>query len=245
MSQRASRILQQDGPRRSTTSSGAARTRMIPPARLVHMWRRLTILLRAYLQFVQVKNFLITMMPMETINPSMSDDEYEKIPVPGDPPQKKEKSKPWRIIHFQGIAYVVGKEMTAGSGVKDQGKRTHDPLICQHPSDKMFARGGRGDQKWWTCAACGARWERTPLSHYEVHSSAQSNGRDLVTFGQHAGKSYDTVYANHPSYCNWILQTAETGDDKSPQLVKFARYLATKEARNPDDIPAGRMGEEL
>jgi hypothetical protein len=244
MNQRASRV-NQDGPRRSTTSSGAAKPRLFSVKRITHSWRRLTTLMWSYLQFVQVKNFLLCMMPRETIDPSGSDSEYEKIPVPGETPKKKEKAEPWRIMYHNNVAYVVGKEITAGSGVKDQTKRTHDPLLCQHPSDKMFARGGRGELKWWTCIACGTRWARIPLSHYELHSAGQSNGNDLVTFGMHAGKTYNTVYHKHQQYCEWVLQTAETGDDPSPQLIKFARYLATKEARDPNDIPAGRMDEEL
>ena len=78
---------------------------------------------------------------------------------------------------------------------------------------------------------------------YETNDAA--TGRDILTFGRHTGKTYDTVYTLHPDYCNWVLNTAETGDSPSPQLVKFARYLSTREARNPDDIPAGRMDEEL
>ena len=126
------------------------------------MWRRLVILLRTFLQFTQVKNFLITMMPMETINPSEDDDEFEKIDVDSDQPKQKKTSRPWRILKFQGESYVVGKELKEAKGSKDVTKHTHDPMICQHPSDKMLGRGGRADQKWWCCQACGTRWERIP-----------------------------------------------------------------------------------
>jgi hypothetical protein len=245
MGQRASRVLQQESTRsrRSTTSFGATTIRSIPPEQVNHMWRRLVILLRTFLQFIQVKNFLITMMPMETVNPTEDDDEFEKIDVDMDQPKKEKKSKPWRILEFHGEKYVVGKELKEAKGAKDVKKHTHDPMICQHPSDKMSGRGGRADQKWWSCQACGTRWERIPLSKFETTS--QPSCKDLLTFGKHAGKTYDFVYLNHINDCEWILKTAESGDDACAQLVKFARYLATREARSPGDIPAGRMDEEL
>ena len=195
------------------------------------------------MRFTQVKNFLITMMGEETINPPEDDDEYEKIDV--DPEKPREKSnKPWRIINSQGQQYAVGKVLTESTGVVDVKKRTHDPLICQHPSEKMCGRGGRGDKKWWYCQACGTRWERILLSSFE-ETNANPSGRTLVTFGKHAGMTYDTVCLNHPSYVDWILKTAETGDSPSQQLISYAKYLATKEARSPEDVPAGRMDEEL
>ena len=244
MGQRASRVLQQEtGPRRSTTSSGATIIRSIPAEQINQMWRRLVILLRTFLQFIQVKNFLITMMPMETVNPTEDDDEFEKIDVDMDQPKKEKKSKPWRILEFHGEKYVVGKELKEAKGPKDVKKHTHDPMICQHPSDKMLGRGGRADQKWWSCQACGTRWERIPLSKFETTS--QPSCKDLLTFGKHAGKTYDFVYLNHINYCEWILRTVESGDDAGLQLFKFARYLATREARSPGDVPAGRMDEEL
>ena len=211
------------------------------------MWRRMVILMRTFLQFIQAKNFLICLMPMETVNPTEDDDDFEKIDVEGDPsdqPKSKEnKRKPWRILEFHGEKYVVGKQLEKAKGAKDMKKHTHDPMMCQHPSEKMSGRGGRGDLKWWICQACGTRWERVPLSKFET--TAQPSCKDLLTFGRHAGKTYDFVYRNHINYCEWILKTAESGDDACDQLIKFARYLATREVRDPGDIPAGRMDEEL
>ena len=68
---------------------------------------------------------------------------------------------------------------------------------------------------------------------------------DRITFGKYMGKTYQAIYLEHPEYCDWILQTAETGDHPSQQLLRFAKYLATKEARTTENIPAGRMDEEL
>ena len=50
---------------------------------------------------------------------------------------------------------------------QDKKKHTHDPILCQHPSDMMRARGGRNNLQWWNCQACGTRWDRIPLSKFE------------------------------------------------------------------------------
>ena len=244
MGQRASRVLQQESTRsqRSTTSSGAKTTRKLTTAVVEHYWRRMYLLIRTFLGYIQVKNLLICLMPMETVCPTEDEDEFEKIDVDEDHPKKENKRKPWRILEFHGEKYVVGKELKEAKGAKDVKKHTHDPMTCQHPSDKMSGRGGRADHKWWSCQACGTRWERIPLSKFETTS--QPSCKDLLTFGKHAGKTYDFVYLNHINYCEWILK-AESGDDACAQLVKFARYLATREARSPGDVPAGRMDEEL
>ena len=244
MGQRASRVLQQEtGPQRSTTSSGAKTKRSIPPAQIDHMWRRLVILLKGFLNFIQIKNFLITMMPMETINPTEDDDEFEKIDVDSDQKKTQPKSRPWRILQFQGESWMVGKELREATGKKDTTKHTHDPMTCQHPSDKMLGRGGRNDLRWWVCQACGTRWERIHSSKFETSSNPCQ--KDRLNFGSHAGKTYEFVYQNQPAYCDWILRTAESGDGASPQLKNFARWLATRENRSPTDVPAGRMDEEL
>ena len=204
------------------------------------MWNRLVILAKIFMRFTQVKNFLITVMGKETNRPPKSDDEWEMIDVDPEEP-REESNRLWRTINLQGEQYVVGEVLTESKYVKNS---THNPIICQHPAEKMYGRGARADKKWWYCQACGTRWERILLSNFEGTSNHQ-NGTDLITFGKHAGKTYNTVYVTHPDYCEWILKTAETGDSPSPELLKFAKYLATREARSPDDIPAGEMDEEL
>ena len=246
MHRRASRLME-DGPQRSTTSSGARKSRKFTAERMVYQWKRITNLITTFLQFIQVKNFLIYKFPKETIDPSSSDSEYEKIPVPGEAPKKeKDKSQPWRVLNHNNVPYVVGPEMEPGQGAKDREKHTQDPLLCQHPSDKMLGRGGRGEKQWWYCQACGNRWKRIPLSKYEIPSAGTvSGGNDIICFGKHTGKTCATVYRLHPEYCQWILQTAETGDDPCQQLMKFAKYIASREAPNPENIPAGKMDEGL
>ena len=208
-------------------------------------WQRFRILLTMFLRFTQQKNFLLSILPAELINPTEDEDDFEKIDV-GDArpkPKEKKKNKPFRILPFKGESFVVGDRLIAGKGAKDLKKHTHDPIVCQHPSAQMFARGGKDEKKWWTCTACGGRWDRVPLAYYELTSAPKC--RDILTFGKHAGQTYDYAYLNDMAYCQWIMMTMESGDSSCQQLKKFARYLATREARDPGDIPAGRMDDEL
>ena len=208
-------------------------------------WQRFRILLTMFLRFTQQKNFLLSILPAELINPTEDESDFEKIDV-GDAhakPKEKKKNKPFRILAFKGESFVVGDRLLPGKGAKDMKKITHDPITCQHPCDQMFARGGKDGKKWWNCTACGGRWDRVPLAYYELTSAPTC--RDLLTFGKHAGQSFDWVYLNDMAYCQWIMLTMESGDNQGGQLKKFAKYLATREARNLDDIPSGRMDEEL
>ena len=246
MSTRAMRVLQNES-LRSTISSGAKKICSKLPKQIIHQWKRLFLLAAAFLRFSQMKNYLITQMGEETICPREASDseDFEKIYVNPDKSSSSSSktSQPWRVLNHREEQFVVGKELKQGQGAQDKKKLTHDPAICKHPSDKMQGRGGRVD-KWWYCKACGTRWERVPLSSYEVPNDVQT-GKNLVTFGQYLGMSYATVWTKFPSYCDWVLKTAESGDSPSPPLKKFARYIASREARSPEDIPAGTMDDEL
>ena len=214
------------------------------------MWRRLYLRADAFLRFTQRKDFLTTLMGEDTINPEEEEEEeFEEIYVeveeiyvdPERPSQKTNVHR--RVIYFQGEKYVVGKELPEGKGAADKKKHTHDRLTCQHPLEQMLGGGGRAEQKWWCCQACGTRWERVLSSSYEGNKTSL-HGSDLMTFGKHTGKTYITVHLLHPDYCDWALRTAESGNDSSPALLRFAKYLATTQVRRPENAPAGRMDEE-
>ena len=184
---RANRLLEEDAPsvaRPSTTSSGVKKKKLTEKT-IKFLWVKLVKLAWALLQYVQVRGFLMDKMGKDTIDPSSSEDEgFEHIPVPGEDPKKKKDSKPqpWQVINHAGVPYVVGQELTPGEGAKDKVKITQEPLLCQHPSDKMLARGGRGGQKWWMCQACGRRFERTPLSNFQSAGTCMG-GNDLICLG--------------------------------------------------------------
>jgi len=187
------------------------------------------------------------MMGAETVCPlELSDDEgYEKIyvnPEKSSSSSSKPKQQAWRVETHNHVQYVVGKQLEQGKGVKDAANFTHDPSVCQHPSHLMKGRGGKND-RWWTCIACGSRWERLPLTHFEENEAASD--RTVITFGQYMGATFGGIWKKDPQYCNWIMSTVESGDKHCSQLKKFAQYIAQREQRQAEDTPAGAMDEEL
>ena len=107
---------------------------------------------------------------------------------------------------------------------------THDPELCQHNPNSIAGRGNK-QQGWWTCLACGTRWERIPLDDYHKDQSIQ--GTDKVNFGQHCGRTYQEVYQDHPKYSNWVLETLEEGDACCEGMKRLGRYLMDMDIHHP------------
>ena len=208
------------------------------------MWKRLYLLAETLLRFTQRKNYVLDVMGKAAVFPPEEDEEFEKIPYNeenlGFP--KINQGDSWRVLVFQNEKFIVGKELLDGQGVRDMSKRTQDPLTCQHPTEQMLARGGRGNKKWWLCQSCGTRWERIRLDDFHPKTETLG-GRDRITFGQYMGKTYQQVYMNHSDYCQWVLHTAETGDSPGWALKRFARWLEMKLACPAEDYAAARMDE--
>ena len=102
-----------------------------------------------------------------------------------------------------------------------------DPAICMHPTERLIRRGS-GRDKCWTCRECLRRWERLPLSHFEPKGATPENA-DLITFGRYMGQNYQYVWNEDSNYCQWILQTLETGEDCSTAMKRFGQYIVMME----------------
>jgi len=138
----------------------------------------------------------------------------------------------YRVIGNQ----VMGRELTAGTGKKDQARTSMDPTMCQHPTADLMPRGSKTN-KWWTCKLCQRRWEREFLSQYQPKGSDGLNELDLVTFGKYAGETYNQVYETDRSYVDWVLMTAEQSNESSPGLQRLAKYFVEKESRERLEKP--------
>ena len=49
-----------------------------------------------------------------------------------------------------------------------------------------------------------------------------------IRFGKHAGKTYQQALSEYPSYCEWVILTADIEDEASPELQHFAQWLVKK-----------------
>ena len=82
----------------------------------------------------------------------------------------KDMCRRFQVLSFNGTKFVVGP-MLKNRGVSK--KRACDTLYCFHPEEEMKGRGS-GQGLWWTCEACGARWDRIPLSEFEAKHAFQN-----------------------------------------------------------------------
>ena len=55
-------------------------------------------------------------------------------------------------------------------------------------------------------------------------------GSEILSFGRHAGKTYDQMIEQHADYCQWAVMTIEQdAGSASPELRRFAEYVVRKE----------------
>ena len=142
-----------------------------------------------------------------------------------------EASRKQRVPEYTRIIgnEVVGKELKPSVSVE---RLAINPAsACPHPNKDMMRRGNAKEQRdgskifklWWTCKLCHSRWERYALPAPQVEGTPKDS--DTILFGQFLGQTYLEVYNNHPSYCSWVVETAEWGEAPSQHLLHFNKYL--------------------
>ena len=58
----------------------------------------------------------------------------------------------------------------------------------------------------------------------------EPNSEDLVTFGKWMGKTYEQVFLQDQSYCEWVLTTVAQGEGaQNANLVRLAQYIHAKQ----------------
>ena len=149
-------------------------------------------------------------------------DAWFTVPMPQSVSQS---SQP--VVHRIINGQVVGRQLERGEGAKDRLKATMDPIMCQHPTENMKARGN-AKALWWFCEKCASRWHRQAVS--EVNQSVEPRTEDLITFGKHAGKKYVEVYMHEPKYCEWVMETVAEGE-ASPELARLAHFIHAHQMR--------------
>ena len=126
-----------------------------------------------------------------------------------------------RILRALGSRWVVGPPREPSDG-----KPNRDPKVCDHPQTNMKPRGN-GKDIWWTCDLCLSRWDRIAITQYENPGPPKDSDRAL--FGKHTGRTYLEIFRMDQQYCDWVLRTAESGDEASPELIRLAKWIASRE----------------
>lgn len=212
--------------------------RFLSAERVYVLWRRLVLKLGLILNYHRERNRIALLIGEQALT-------VHQRPHQTEAQQTDVLPKFTRVLTFKDQKFVVGKERAPGEGRKDATRVTHNPTVCQHPSDRLQARGGRNQDRWWTCMACQSRFDRIPLEEFEPKMGDTTTDHDLLTFGTHMGHTYRQVWDRNQNYCQWILQTAENGDS-SQQLRRFAQYVARMEQQMGfAEVLAGSLDEEL
>jgi hypothetical protein len=148
--------------------------------------------------------------------------------------EKEETAVPttWRYRFVRGE--VVGKPLERGQGKVDLQRANKDPTMCLHPDASMVSRGNKESSKWWLCKDCVSRWERLPSNYLAaLNSVAQERtplDRDLhlLTWGKHAGTTYQEVFHTDPSYVKWVLETATHEKEVTSNFTHLVEYFQAK-----------------
>ena len=183
LSARASRMAlpQRRGP---TMSDRSAEKEKKPPKQepqvIQAAWNRFRIKICWLIRYTQAKHFLTTMLGQEVFLNT-----YQGLRRSS---ARRQSTPVTRVIQGK----VVGKPKTPSETVKP----TVSAKDCLHQEQYMKWRGNK-HAAWWTCLACGSRWEGHTLGKFTPMDEPE--GSELVLFGKHAGKTFQWVANNVPS----------------------------------------------
>ena len=110
--------------------------------RLMEAWRRMGLMILNLIVTSTQRSAMEYLMQRNTIQPKS----VEAV---------KEKPKSSKKIGDGKIRRGIGQELKRSSACKTW---RFEPQDCAHEEDQLRQRAGRG-QHWWTCLACGSRWE--------------------------------------------------------------------------------------
>ena len=129
----------------------------------------------------------------------------------------------WRIIDEWTVEEPMKPSTTRPARVSAE--------QCTHPGGQMQRRGNK-HKAWYTCLACNSRWvSRTVGSHIPL---GEPTPNELVMFGKHKGKTFHWVTNNDPSWCKWVVMSAEQEIDCSEGLRRLARHHINLESQEAD-----------
>lgn len=62
-------------------------------------------------------------------------------------------------------------------------------------------------------------------------SFARPSGQDVLSFGKHKGRTYESMARDLPGYCEWILRTNQASKSLCDGFARFAEYLRAQSAQ--------------
>ena len=155
---------------------------------------------------------------------ALGEDSYKRLP-------QRARLKDRRSEQTQNFDRLINGELVGKPLKPSGGVPQVDPLMCNHPTAEMKRRGNK--MKWWTCTLCLNRWERLPLMVVDGPPTA----KEIVIQGPHAGKTFREIQRTEHQYAHWVRLTAEaSAEEASPQVIRLAAYLQTREQMNAEGV---------
>eukprot|EP00971_Amphidinium_carterae_P057337 1133697-Amphidinium_carterae.2 len=128
---------------------------------------------------------------------------------------------PLRVISGQ----AVGAELPASTGRYGSA----DPAVCGHPNPQLKARAN-AKTKWWTCLACGMRFQRFQWQDHPPHA------QEKMGMGRHCDLSFEEM---PDDYAQWAIREYEVnGESMHPQLRRFCLWHIAQEQADSVRLPA-------
>ncbi|CAK9082163.1 Leucyl/phenylalanyl-tRNA--protein transferase, partial [Durusdinium trenchii] len=129
--------------------------------RLMEAWRRMGLMILNLIVTSTQRSAMEYLMQRNTIQPKS----VEAV---------KEKPKSSKKIGDGKIRRGIGQELKRSSACKTW---RFEPQDCAHEEDQLRQRAGRG-QHWWTCLACGSRWERLEWAEDKAFNTGAQSSTD-------------------------------------------------------------------
>ena len=222
MFNRARRVLEPAPNQRGRQTNQRTSTNRLTPEQRLWKWYQFCLRAMVVLEYLWHKTKAEQVLGLKVFKQLTAEENEAAQAAQSSTSASSSDSRPFtRVLRAGGSRWVVGKPREASDG-----KPQVDLRICEHLAADMRHRGN-GKDIWWTCTLCLSRWDRIPVTHFEKAGTPQDSDRAL--FGKHTGRTYLEIFRMDKQYCEWVLRTAESGDDASADLIRLAKWIASRE----------------
>ena len=105
-----------------------------------------------------------------------------------DEPVPRAKTSTSKASAKSKLRRSIGRQLARSTASKNW---SSDPSTCVHDADQLRQRGTK-DFFWWTCLACGSRWERLEWSGDAVNPSENASSSSVIVSSR-AKTAYPSV----------------------------------------------------
>ena len=64
----------------------------------------------------------------------------------------------------------------------------------------------------------------------------QAPAKDVMTVGKHAGKTFNEIMTDYPSYCEHVMRLSAEEGSKNFAMLRLAKYLENQGFPPPEDV---------